>query len=687
MNEKEAPELSPTTAETAAPNLLEGSCDSTETIDINRLYTADVTTSGSFDLRSVKFATFGKLLQALSIPTLLLSTSYEIDFANDAFVSMSKQPFHPLGTKFSTLFARKGYGEEALAALEKVFSERVPQVLEERVRVNDTEVWGRIHLRTIRLGGERMVLAQIENLTAQKELYTIRKYKKLVKIFPLGIAEFSTRWPLSSVLPLEQLLDGILHARLTDGNSEFARLYRCGSIGDLVGTPLGRLFPTTDNRTVFYEKWIRDGFAVSSFETAEISPTEGTRYLENTVIGNVSAQTLHGFWWMIKDISERKRMEDELLKTVKLDSLGTLAGGIAHDFNNLLTGILGNISLVETDREISDRSHSRLQDAAKAASRAQDLTRQLATFSKGGAPIKKTSSIAPLLKDCASFVLRGTNVRGRLSIPENLWPVDMDIGQIGQVIDNLIINASQAMPNGGPVLIRAANIDVREEHHLPLKDGKFVRVSIADQGTGIPKKHLRKIFDPYFTTKERGSGLGLATSYSIIKRHGGLITVRSKVGVGSTFYFFLPASSPQPSVYEPPIAGSGTQKGRILVMDDEDLIRKLAKDLLSDLGYEVALAAEGSEALAAYTNAMEEDRPYDLVIMDLTIPGGLGGKQTISRLLEIDPEAKVIVSSGYSNDPIMSDYERYGFKAVLPKPYNGSQLNELVERVIRAGHR
>lgn len=682
MNEKEAPELGSITAETPTPNLLEDSCDSTETIDINRLYTSDVTTSGSFDLRRVKFATFGRLLQAMSVPTLLVSDSYKIDFVNDAFLAISKHAYDPVGSKFSVLFPNERHGEEALALVEEVFSQRMPQVLEERLRIHETEVWGRVHLRTIRLGKERMVLAQIENLTAQKELHTIRKYRKLVNIFPLGIAEFSTRWPLSCDLPPEHLLDAILHARVADGNSEFARLYRCGAISDLIGTPLGRLFPINDSRTAFYQKWIQDSFAVSSFETAEISPTEGTRYLENTVIGNVSAHTLHGFWWMIKDISERKRMEDELLKTHKLDSLGTLAGGIAHDFNNLLTGIMANISLVKTQGELGERSLARLKDAAKAAHRAQDLTRQLSTFSKGGAPIKTTASIAPLLKDCAGFVLRGTSVRGRFSIPDNLWSVDMDTGQISQVIDNLIINASQAMPNGGPVLVRAANIVVRPEHNLPLKEGKYVRVSVADQGTGIPKDHLRKIFDPYFTTKERGSGLGLATSYSIIKRHGGLITVRSKIGVGTTFYFFLPASSRGPSVQEEPALPSGIGKGRILVMDDEELIRKLARDLLTDLGYEVGLAREGTEAIAAYKKAMLDNRPYDLVIMDLTIPDGLGGKQTISQLLEIDPNAKTIVSSGYSNDPIMSDYASHGFKAVLPKPYDGKQMSELVKRVI-----
>ncbi len=686
MKKRESPEVDSTEVGTATLNRLEDDDDMTETIDLNHLFSTELTSSGSFDLRRVKFASFGKLLQAMSVPTLLISSSYVIDFVNDSFLAMSRLPSDPVGKEIFELFPEKKQTEEALAVLEEVFKERMPLTLERRLFIHDTEVWGRIHLRTIRLAGEQMVLAQIENITAQKELHTTRKYRKLVKIFPLGIAEFATRWPLSCSLPVEQLLDAIVHARVVDGNNEFARLYRCGSIRELMGVHLSKLFPITENRMVFYEDWIQNAFRAGSFETTEIGPAQGVKYFENTVIGNVVDDALHGFWWMVKDVSDRKRMEDELLKTHKLDSLGTLAGGIAHDFNNLLTGILGNLSMVQDQKELSHKSQSRLQDAAKAANRAQDLTRQLSTFSKGGTPIKTTASISQLLKDCTGFVLRGTNARGRFSIPEHLWHVDMDAGQISQVVDNLIINACQAMPNGGPVLVRASNIVVREKHHLPLQEGRYVRVSIADQGIGIPKEHLRKIFDPYFTTKDGGSGLGLATSYSIIKRHGGLITVRSKVGVGTTFYFFLPASSHQPASCEDTSAEETSGKGRILVMDDEELIRTLAKELLTAHGYEVDVARDGSEALEMYQKAMESGYRYGLVVMDLTIPGDMGGKQTIEKMIQLDPDVTSIVSSGYSNDPIMSNYASYGFKAVLPKPYDGRQMCELVEGLL-GGHR
>ncbi len=682
MSRRGAPENESIVLGTSTLSRLEDDPDITGTLDLSRLFAAEFSNSGSFDLSQMKFAAFGKLLQAMSVPTLLVSSSYIIDFANDSFLALTRPPFDPIGKEISELFPGGKECDETLAALEQVFSKRVPQTLEGRLLVHDGDMWGRIHLRTIRLGGERMVLAQIENITAQKELDTTRKYRKLVKLFPLGIAEFATNWPLSCALPADQLLDSIVHARVVDGNNEFARLYRCGTIGELIGASLSNLFPITENRMAFYRRWIQSGFQSGSFETTEIGPTQGTKHFENTVIGNVAGDALHGFWWMVKDVSDRKRMDDELLKTHKLESLGTLAGGIAHDFNNLLTGILGNISVVQDQKELSEKSQSRLQDAAKAANRAQDLTRQLSTFSKGGAPIKTTASISQLLTDCTGFMLRGTNVRGRFSIPAGLWHVDMDAGQISQVIDNLIINACQAMPNGGPVLVRASNVVVRKKHHLPLHEGRYVRVSIADQGSGIPKEHLRKIFDPYFTTKDKGSGLGLATSYSIIKRHGGLITVRSKVGVGTTFYFFLPASSNQSAQSHETAPGDKRDKGRILVMDDEELIRTLAKELLALHGYEVDTARDGSEALKLYRRAMGAGKPYDLVVMDLTIPGGMGGKQAIAEMIQLDPNVKAIVSSGYSNDPVMSDYESHGFKAVLPKPYDGRQMCELVEELL-----
>jgi PAS domain S-box-containing protein len=385
---------------------------------------------------------------------------------------------------------------------------------------------------------------------------------------------------------------------------------------------------------------------------------------------------------IVQDITRRKRMEDELLKTRKLESLGVLAGGIAHDFNNLLTGITGNLSLVKQYTDRNNKNYKRLVELDKAAIHAKELTQQLLTFSKGGKPIKEAISIGNLLEESAVFALRGSNVRCDFFVPPGLWPVEADAGQMTQVISNLVINANQAMPKGGVVKVMAGNITLGAKDNPPLKKGRYVKVSIEDQGVGIPEEHLQKVFDPYFTTKEKGSGLGLSSVYSIIKKHEGHIEVTSMLGGGTTFNIFLPATSKEvhKKADEAEVLMEG--RGKILVMDDEEIIRDVVGDILSNLGYEVDCAVEGNEAVELYRLAKESGKPFDAVIMDLTIAGGLGGKEAIEKLLDIDPGARVIVSSGYSNDPIMSDYKKYGFSGVIAKPYKAAELSAKVHKVI-----
>jgi PAS domain S-box-containing protein len=391
-----------------------------------------------------------------------------------------------------------------------------------------------------------------------------------------------------------------------------------------------------------------------------------------------------GVVMVFRDITESKRIEEELIKAQKLESLGVLAGGIAHDFNNLLTAILGNVSLAKLYAKPGDKVIARLEEAEKASLRAKDLTQQLLTFSKGGAPVKKTASIADILRDSAKFALRGSNVRCTFSIPENLWPVEIDEGQISQVVHNLIINAYQAMPDGGAIRVSAENVLLGPDHDLSLtlNLGKYVSLSVTDEGHGIPSHLVSKIFDPYFTTKKKGSGLGLATSYSILKNHDGMITVDSELGAGATFRIYLPVSArkelEKKSAKEKPISG----QGRVLVMDDEEILRDFVGELLELLGYDVNFACDGVETIAAYSKAQEQGRPYDCVLMDLTIPGGMGGKEAIQRLLEIDPNVKAIVSSGYSDDPVMADYRKYGFCGVVAKPYDAEELSEVLHKVI-----
>ncbi|MEW6358736.1 MAG: PAS domain S-box protein [Planctomycetota bacterium] len=397
------------------------------------------------------------------------------------------------------------------------------------------------------------------------------------------------------------------------------------------------------------------------------------RDMDNQIIGVVL---------VFRDITEKRKMEDELLKASKLESVGILAGGIAHDFNNILTGIIGNLSLAKLEAAAGSRIAERLTEAEKAALRARDLTRRLLTFSRGGAPIKQTATIADLLKDSASFVLTGSRHRCEFDIAPDLWPIEVDEGQISQVINNIVINADQAMPEAGVINIRAENVTVGKAPVFPVRPGRYVRISIRDYGIGIPEEHLQKIFDPYFTTKQRGSGLGLATAYSIVKNHDGYITVESELGKGATFYLYLPAShKPAPDRHATEPKKIQPADGRILVADDEEVVREVAQQMLQRMGYNVVCVRDGAEAVDVYRKAKTEGRPFDAVIMDLTIPGGMGGKEAIEELRRFDPAVKAIVSSGYSNDPVMSDFRKHGFSGVVVKPFHIADLGRTLQSV------
>jgi PAS domain S-box-containing protein len=385
----------------------------------------------------------------------------------------------------------------------------------------------------------------------------------------------------------------------------------------------------------------------------------------------------------LEDITEHLRLEEEQQKLDKIESTSLLAGGIAHDFNNILTAILGSISLAKIKAKDSSKLFEILTEAEKASLRAKDLTQQLLTFAKGGAPVKKLTSVEELIRESVRFTLRGSNIKCQFSLSDKLWDAEVDEGQINQVINNIVINAQQAMPLGGTIQVRAENSSIKEGSRILLKAGDYIKICIQDHGIGIPKELLQKIFDPYFTTKQKGSGLGLATSYSIIKNHGGLINVESRVGAGTTFYIYLPAS--REKVLKKQISGEepAVIKGKILVMDDEDVVREVAGRLLLHLGVDdVMFATDGDEATKLYKEAMDAGKPFTAVIMDLTIPGGKGGKETIQKLREIDHEVKAIVSSGYANDPIMSEFVRYGFSGVITKPYTIEQLRKSLQEVI-----
>jgi PAS domain S-box-containing protein len=405
-------------------------------------------------------------------------------------------------------------------------------------------------------------------------------------------------------------------------------------------------------------------------------------------------QTVLGLRGAVLDISELKKteqslrdserkMEQERFKIEKQESISVVAGGIAHDFNNFLTSILGNVTLAKTTAPPAGEFCSILEDTERILIQAAGLNQQLLTFAKNGALATEICSITHLIKDSTLFVLRGTNITTHFSIADDLWAALVDKAQIGQVISNLVINAKQAMPSGGAILVDAHNKVIDSESTENLQPGRYICIRIRDQGPGIPKDHLSRIFDPYFTTKQKGSGLGLALCYSIIRKHKGHIAVETEEGKGTTFSLFLPASDEET---QPDDSLSETEllygEGKILLMDDTEIIRESVGRMISSLGYDVELVTEGSEAIESFIEAKEGGIPYNVIILDLTVLGGMGGKETMEKLMEIDPSVKAIASSGYSNNPVMTDYSSYGFRAAVNKPYTITKLSRILHDLI-----
>jgi signal transduction histidine kinase/ActR/RegA family two-component response regulator len=382
-----------------------------------------------------------------------------------------------------------------------------------------------------------------------------------------------------------------------------------------------------------------------------------------------------------RDITDRVQLEAELGRARALESLGVLAGGIAHDFNNLLAVIQGNLDFVATNSSEETLSDA-LADAAEALRRASKLTFQLLTFAKGGAPMLRTAPIRQILEDSARFACSGAASKCAVELSRDLWQAEVDPGQFSQVIHNLVLNAVQAMPGGGQIHIAAQNVAPNAPLPPSLTPGPYVRVSVEDNGPGIAASDLQRVFEPYFTTKPGGAGLGLASSWSIVNKHGGLLTARSDVGAGARFDVFVPAATGghRSDARATPIRTRGT--GRVLAMDDEPLVRRSLERALSSLGYEVTVVKDGERALSAYRDALEAGKPYDAVLLDLTIPDGLGGAETMSQLVSMDPDVRGIVSSGYSNDPILAEWVEHGFSGVASKPYTLQTLAEVLARVL-----
>ena len=612
------------------------------------------------------------LAEAAHDMIFIIDSEDKVQYANSfAAQSLGYSPEDIIGTPRETLFPADTTSRQK-SFLQKVFKNGEPLYSESETRFKNHKLWIGTMLVPIKdEGGEvNSVLGISRDITETKK--TEEAIKKSEEKYRMLI---------------ENIQDGVFiiqDAKIKFLNEAFAKIIGY-TAEELVGIDIQKLIAPEDLDIVMdrYQQRLAGKDVPKEYEFLMLHKDGVTRVIVNMLVGLVDYQGRTASMGTVKDVTEHKKMEAELQKAQKLESLGILAGGIAHDFNNILTAITGNISLAKMYAQPGLEVFDILTEAEKASLRAKNLTTQLLTFSKGGIPVKRLSSIPKLIKDSCSFALSGSKIKCEISSPDNLWPVEIDEGQISQVIHHMIINAQQAMPEGGIIKVKAENISADAEHPLPLKGGKYLKISIKDHGIGISEEHLAKIFDPYFTTKQEGSGLGLASAYSIIKKHDGHITAESKLGEGTTFYIYLPASEKKiPIVKDIMASPAGRGKGKVLVVDDDDTVRLVVGRMLGQCGYEAEFAEDGDKAIDLYKKAKATGQPFDAVIIDLIIPAGMGGKEAIKKLIEIDPDVRAIVSSGYSDDPVMSNFKEYGFKDAMAKPYEIAELRQMLHKVI-----
>ncbi len=612
-----------------------------------------------------------------SIPICITNINYEIIKANDAYYDLFEGP-RDSGGKILCYDSRPGSACHTESCPIKQIVAGKDLVVSDCLKTGESgkKNYFIITAKPFRNAGNELIgiVESFQNITLRK------------------IAEDSLAMEKERLaITLQSIGDGVI---ATDLKGDIQLLNRVAedltslSYKEAVGRPLEEVFHIVDYAS---RKRLENPVSevIAGGQTVNITP--GTvliardgweRFIADSAAPIFDSKSkILGVVLVFRDISEKRKMESEITKMDKLKSIGLLAGGIAHDFNNLLAAILGNISLARITAGSGSAVDERLVKAETAVMKAKGLTQQLLTFAKGGAPVKKIISIEELLRESVTFVLRGSNTQYQFEIKPDLRPVEADDGQISQAVNNLIINADQAMPTGGTITIAAENCTLRPHNTVSLPQGDYVKVAIRDQGAGIAKKYLPLIFDPYFTTKKAGSGLGLATVYSIVNRHGGAIKVSSRENIGTTFVMYLPASTQQTAseTHEQEAAQKGS--GNVLIMDDDKDVREVAGMMLTELGYTVVFALDGQEAVRLYQEAMTGRNPFDYVILDLTIPGGMGGEETIKELRKIDPEVKAIVSSGYSSSPVMANFREHGFSAVAVKPYNIVELSRIFHKI------
>ncbi len=565
----------------------------------------------------------------------------------------------------------KDLAENANALLQVEIGER--RLAEEALREAGEQLDQRVRERTSQLAvANRMLQDEIEIRVKAEEALAAEKERLVVTLRSIGEGGISTDH----------------EGRGAMGNKAAGELTGW-SQAEAIGHPLSEVFPVCDrlSRVPVADLLNLDHIGRGLPGQNVLLSRDGRerRIADSRAPIRDMESRVMGWVLVFRDISEQEKLEEELLKIRKLESVGILAGGIAHDFNNILAAILGNINLARMYTDPDDRRYNLLDRAEKASLRAKDLTNQLLTFSKGGEPVKKITDIAEIIEDSAEFILRGSNSKCRYLIPDDLLAVEIDAGQISQVVQNIALNASQAMPEGGIIEIACVNVDNRDRV-IPVAADWLLRLTIGDNGGGIAPEQAARIFDPYYTTKEEGSGLGLAITHSIINKHGGHISVESQPGVGTTFTIYLAAVAGHGQIDEVAVESQKLAGcGRILVLDDEEMVREVASEMLTHLGYEVLLAADGREAIDLYRQGRQEGRPIEVFLMDLTIPGGMGGREAVAKLLALDPQIKAVVSSGYSNDPVVANFRDYGFVEVVAKPFRISELGKVIAKVMAVG--
>ena len=522
------------------------------------------------------------------------------------------------------------------------------------------------------------------NIThCQKAVLDITKFKLMEDRLKEGENKFRTLFDLA-----EDAIFLLDRDRIIDYNKKALEMFGC-TAEQIIGKTMNEFSPPVQPDGRYSNEKAIEKINTAIYNESQLFEWKYSKY-DGTVFDAEVRPSTFRFGdniftqLLVRDMTYHKRMEEEIVKSKNLESIGTLAGGIAHDFNNLLMVIMGNISLAKLHLDPDSKAMERLSDAESASMAAKDLTQLLITFSRGGEPWKKVISIAPAIKSTARFVLSGSRIKCKYNLSDSLHAVYADEAQLRQVFHNIINNARESMTMGGVLTIRIDNVVITKKDKIPLPYGDYIKISIEDKGTGIKDEHLSKVFDPYFTTKnmgvQKGMGLGLSVSYSIIKKHAGYIMLESTLGVGTTVYIYLPAYKKETEVVSKKKIIQA--RGRILVMDDVEEVRLVTSNMLIKLGYEVVCAEDGREAVEFYKQAGEVGSPFDAVILDLTVKGGMGGKEAIAELISVDPHVRALIASGYTDDPIMDNFMEYGFRGAVNKPYKMEELGEALNRLI-----